>query len=101
MCRRLPRPVDEDFLFGLDPAFVVQAQQGGDSRHRHRRRLLVRQVLRFRRQFAFLNAYVLGEAALLEQREHLVAGRRLELGTWPLRPRGRQPPLRAARHGIT
>jgi len=41
--------VDEDLLPGLDPARVAQAEQGGGRRHRHRRRLLIRQVPRLAR----------------------------------------------------
>ena len=56
-------PVDQHLLAGLDPALVAQAQQGGDGRHRHGRRLLEGQRPWLAGQQVFGDRDVLGKTA--------------------------------------
>src|SRR5215469_3194710 len=66
-------PGDQHLVAGLNRASVPDRQQRRDSRHRHRRRLLIRQAPRHRGQQLVAHADHLREAAMLEQAEHIVA----------------------------
>ena len=57
------RAVDEDLLPWSDLPLVAKSLQGGEPRHRYRRRLLEREVGRLRRELVLGSAHVLGEGA--------------------------------------
>ena len=74
-CPTSRRPVDQDLLPWLNLPLVAKPLQCGERRHRDGRRLLQRQVGRFRRD-CVANAHVLGEGSV-PRAEYLVTRSKL------------------------